>query len=155
MPDTNFLGMTFPDENDDPWFDKIAGFFTQVDAQLYGMIATNQPLMGGGVVSLAPQTVSPPTAILSWTADFEILIPGSGSYLTIPFGPDQANRSIELVDGDRVIVTIPNTSTGAVTAYINKVNGALSKTAANLQGLLTIGVYRNGIFYHNLPRTLP
>jgi hypothetical protein len=155
MADTNFLGMTYPDENQDPYFDVISSFYADIDSRMYGLIAIQQPLLGGGFIGFTNQSFNPFVGVLTWTENFEILIPGSGVYLQVPYGPDQSTRSIQLFDGDRVIISVPNTSTGEVTGYINKINGALTKDVVNLQGLYTVGIYRGGVFYSNLPKTLP
>ena len=155
MPDTKNLGMSYPEENEDPHFEKLASFFEQIDQKIYALTAINQPILGGGNYGITWIQQNPWQAKFTWDEDFEIQIPGSGYFLKIPFGPDHASREISLVDGDRVIVNVPFTSTEQVTGYFEVINGKLTRDVVNLEGLYTIGIFRNGKFYHNLPRVSP
>ena len=151
MAQTKFIGMSFPDEDLDPYYDAIQSFFGQIDQNLYALMAIQQPILGGGNVTWQTTSVNPFTGILSWTSNFEIMIPGSGFYLEVVFGPDHASRQIMLNDGDRVIVTVPVVSATNVNANFSVVNGVLSPV--NLAGVYTFGIYRGGVFYANLPKT--
>lgn len=150
---TNFLGINYPNENDDPWFDAFVAMMNSLDQRIYALGLCAGPILGGGTVGFTTISVSPFNGNFTWTAPFEVVIPGSGFYLEIPFGPDQATPSINLNDGDRVIVNVPPTSAAPVTAYLGSINGSITYEDANIVGLLTIGIYRGGVFYSNLPRT--
>src|SRR5208282_3472380 len=128
-------------------------FFSAVDTQFYSLLASDGPLLGGGTITKTTVSVSPFQAILSWTQNFEVVIPGSGYYLEIAFGPDEATPQIIMNDGDRVIVSVPYISAGNASAFITSINGAIKNSVTPVQGLLTVGIYRGGIFYSNLPRT--
>lgn len=147
--------MDYPDENQDPYFDRIENFFMQIDQNFFALATLGQPLLGGGVVSLTNLSVPPNPYVgqLIWTQDFEMIVPGSGFSFFIKFGPDQATRSITLNDGDRVIVSIPFISSENISANFTTISGPITSQAQ--QGLFTLGIYRMGTFYSNLPRTFP
>ena len=146
MSNESFWGWSYPNEDDDPWFEGFEEFVTRVGETSFGLlsIASN--------VIIPPDTVafSAATGKLTWSGQFEIQILKSGYFLQIDYGPDQTTREIDLVNGDRVYVVLPNTSTANMVGYLAKVNGAV--TARN--GLLTIGMRKNDKFYANFPTIL-
>lgn len=155
MGQTKYFGMDYPDENQDPYFDRIQNFFMQMDENLFALATVAQPMLGGGVVTLVNISVPPNPYIgqLTWTQDFEMIIPASGFSFFVKFGPDQLNRTITLNDGDRVIVTVPFISSQNINANLSVISGPITSQAQ--QGLFTLGIYRAGVFYSNLPRTFP
>jgi hypothetical protein len=155
MAETTYFDMTYPDENEDPYFDSISSFFTQLDQNLFAFQAIGQPILGGGAVICTNLTVppNPYTAQLTWSQPFEFIIPGSGFSFYIPYGPDNATASILLEDGDRIIVAVPYISSQNITGFFKKINGAT--VTQPQQGLFTLGVYRAGMFYSNIPVTFP
>lgn len=152
MATTNNYGLTFPEENTDPWFDGFTYFANQIGDSLYGLNTLNQPLLGGGTLSLQTLSQNPYQGKLSWTEDFEFLIPTSQFLMTIPFGPDQATRQLIMNDLDRVIISspIPLSSASSLTSFLTTSQAPLS----NLKQNLVLGVYRKGIFYSNYLKNL-
>lgn len=155
MGQTTYFGMDYPDENQDPYFDRIENFFMQIDQNFFAMTTLNQPMLGGGVVSLTNLSVPPNPYVgqLIWTQDFEMMIPASGFSFFVKFGPDGLTRSVILNDGDRLIVTIPYISSANISANFTKISGPI--TSQPQTGLWTLGIYRAGVFYSNLPKTFP
>jgi hypothetical protein len=140
VPNTQFWNTPYPEKDEDPYFEDIQDYFEAVDSNMYGLLASAGPLLGGGVLAYSG-------GILTWTEPFQAVIPFSGFYITASFGPDEATAQITLQDGDRVIINVPIISSGNVTAFVGKINGAITPNLVNLQGLLTIGIARNGLFY--------
>lgn len=150
---TPFLGIAYPNQKDDPWFDAFSALMVSLDQRIYALGLCAGPILGGGTVGFTTISDSPFNGNLTWTAPFEVVIPGSGFYLEIPFGPDEATPLINLNDGDRVIVNVPVNAASTITAYLGSINGAITSNNADIVGLLTVGIYRGGVFYSNLPRT--
>lgn len=144
MLTTNFFKWTYPEENDDPHFDVLQGFFVQQDETVFGLTNTACNII------IPPPTVSwnPGTKVLSWDDDFEIPLMSIGFSLKVKYGPDGVSRTATFSDGDRMIVTVPRTASGSVTANFALVNGAM--TIAN--GIYTVGFCRGSKFYANLPQ---
>lgn len=144
MLTTPFLKWPYPEDNDDPYFEVIDGLFKAQDDSVFGLLNT------AGNIIIPPSSVlwNSGTSTLTWNNDFEIPIMSVGFSLSVQFGPDNVNRSATLQDGDRMIVTVPRTSTGAVSANFGVVNGAVSLVS----GLFTVGFRRGSRFYANFPQ---
>jgi hypothetical protein len=144
MPNSNFFGWTFPDDTQDPYFDTIRAFFSQQDESVFALLNSASNII------IPPSAVawSPSFHQLTWNADFEIPLMKSGFSLKVKFGPDGINRFATINDGQRLIVTVPTTSTGEVTANFAVVDGIV--TGRN--GLFTVGFCRGLNFYANFPQ---
>jgi len=144
MLETKYFSWTYPEENDDPHFETLEGFFQQQDDTTFGLMNT------------ACNIIIPPTSVvwnggtktLTWNDDFEIPLMQAGFSLKIKYGPDGLTRSATFSDGDRMIVSVPRTSSGEVTANFALVNGSTSINS----GLFTVGFCRGSLFYANLPQ---
>ena len=147
MPNTNFFGFQFPDENEDPHYEKLASFFAQLDQGLFSSVvvgAGSNIIMNQGTVDF--NMISLTVGRLTWTEDFEIPIMGSGFYCKGKYGPDGVNRQIDLVAGDRVVMDVPLSSIGDINVNLRKING---KVPAQL-GLYTVGFMRGQQFFSNV-----
>lgn len=145
MPDTTYLKMTYPEENKDPHYDDLVALYGAIDERIYGLLNTT----GNIIVPADGLSWNPGTKTLSWTGEFEIVIVKSGFSLKIPFGPDGINKSVTFLDGERLIVTVPSTSGGEVTANLAKISGAINTINP---GLLILGFCRGTSFYANFPQ---
>lgn len=146
MPNTPYWEWSYPPEDLDPHFDELTEFFDQISETVYALagVAANIVIPPD---SYAYDAVS---GIFSWTGTWQIPILGSGFFLNIATGPDKATPHIVLNEGDRIIVTVPNTSGANVSAYFSAVNG--SYPAAN--GTFTLGMRKNNKLYLNIPLAL-
>lgn len=144
MSSTNYLNWEFPDENEDPYYEKISEFYTNIDDATFGLINT-----ACNIVIPAP-TISwvAGTRTLSWTGDFEIPLMKLGFSLKVQFGPDGINKSVSFLDGERLIVVVPRSSGGNVVANFQKVSGNFAIS----HGLFTVGFCRGSAFYANFPQ---
>jgi|SRR6185295_2567547 len=144
MIDTPYFGWPYPEENDDPYFDEIAAFFVSQDDTVFGLMNT----MANIIIPPSGVNWNPLSMTLTWNADFEIPLMATGFSLFVKYGPDQANRTAVLGDGGRLIVVVPRTSTGNVTANFSVVHGVVPIQT----GLFTVGFCRGTHFYANFPQ---
>jgi hypothetical protein len=144
MLNTTYLGWSYPSDNDDPYFDVIQGFFEQQDDCVFGLMNTacNVIIPADGV------TWDRISNTLSWSGSFEIPLMSVGFSLFIPFGPDGQTPKVQVLEGQRLIVTVPRISSGQVTGQFSVATGGLSAQS----GLLTVGFCRNSKFYANFPQ---
>lgn len=134
----------FPEENDDPYYEKIHTFFDQIDQATFAL------------QNSASNVICPPSSVswnglahtLTWNDDFIIPLMKSGFYLKVQYGPDGVSRSATFVPGQRLVVVIPVTSSGELTANFQVVN---SKVAIE-HGLFTVGFCYGNRFYANFPQ---
>lgn len=154
---TKFYNLPFPDENQDPYFETQEQFYNFQDQTMYGLLAAQQPIVGGGFIGFTNLSIFPSPFIgqLTWTDDFHFLIPGSSFMLNINYGPDNATRVATLNEGDRIYCNIPLTAAMDVTTNFKIINGPITIDRVQLQGFFTLGVYRAGQFFSNLPRVFP
>ena len=144
MINTPYHQWSHPEENDDPYYDIIADFFIEQDDTTFGLMNTASNII------IPPDIVSwnPIAHMLTWNNDFVIPLMSVGFNLNIQFGPDGLTRAATFAEGDRMIVVVPRTSTGTITANFSLVNGAV-----NIQnGLFTVGFCRGYKFYANFPQ---
>jgi len=143
MPESIFFKTPYPNEDTDPWTDEFANFVQQLDNQIFGLLSS------AGSVLIPPTTITfnPSNGRLEWNDDFEMPILGSSFFLKIKYGPDGVNRWIDLADGDKLIVTVPLTSSENINANFGKISGKVNPFA----GLFIAGVRRGASVYLNLP----
>lgn len=144
MPETKFLEWNYPEENEDPHFEKLSAFFASIDDGLFGVMNS------AGNVIIPPDTIvwNGLARSLSWTGYFEIPMMSIGFSLRVQFGPDGVNKVANFNDGDRLVITVPRSISGNVDANFQVVSGAV----AIEHGLLTVGFCRNNKFYANFPQ---
>lgn len=142
MPETVLNRYTYPREDEDPFFESIVATFNQVDVGIYQAKNLIQSfLCGGGTVAW-----NSGTQVLTWTDDFKIPIVMSGFVLNLKYGPDNANRSVLLQNGEFMYVQVPTMLTANVTKNMSKgtqlsyIDG-LFVVAYNCQNILYL---RNG-----------
>lgn len=143
MPNTRYWSTAYPGDNEDPWFEGFESFAQQIDTNLYGLLAT------AGSILIPPATITfnSLTSRMEWDADFVMPILGSGFLLNIRYGPDNTNRWIDLADGDKLVVTVPVTSSTNVNANFAKISSIVQPVA----GLFIAGMRRGSKLYLNLP----
>jgi len=149
MPESTHYKWGFPEEDTDPWFDDHSDFINRVDASTFALQASCANILIPANNIAWQFFYGPNYGRLTWDDDFQVPILGSGFFLNISFGPDGQNRFMDLFDGDRVIITIPRTSTGNVLA--GKFEISKSKLDAR-DGLFTVGFSKNNKFYANFPQ---
>ena len=100
---TDFLQLTYPDENCDPFYDQFVAFITESEAVMYmSKVLSNMWITAGGT-----RTWNSVGGIFTWTSDFIVPVPYWGYKITVPFGPDAATRTAGLADGNLLIVSVP------------------------------------------------
>lgn len=144
MSDTQFFKWTFPDENEDPHYEKLSNFFQLQENGIFGLLNT----VGNIIIPPAGLSWNSGTKTLSWSGYFEIPLLASGFSLQVPYGPDGVNSSVSFLDGERLIVTVPFTSTGVVTANFAKSSGVQILSS----NLFIVGFCRGSNFYGNFPQ---
>lgn len=94
------LNWPFPNEDQDPWFEKFRAFITAVDASFFTTREDkNFVLFGGGTVSF-----NATTGVLSWTSPLEAVAATTGFHWLIP-APATAG-SVTLQDGEFFFVEL-------------------------------------------------
>ena len=94
------LNWPFPNEDQDPWFEKFRAFINAVDASFFTTREDkNFVLFGGGTVSF-----SATTGLLSWTSPLEAVAATTGFHWNIP-APVTAG-SVTLQDGEFFFVEL-------------------------------------------------
>lgn len=142
-----FLKIPYPNEDDDPWFEGYQETINSVDEFIYGLMATAVNIL----IPADNIAFNSGTGILSWTGQFQIPIIGSGYFLNIPYGPDQATPQITLNENDRVVVIVPRNSSKNISGYFTKIAGG---KIIGQKGLFTLGMRLNNKFYANIPQTI-
>lgn len=146
MPNTKFWNWTYPEDNEEPYFEKEEGFKTSTDSAVYSILNTASNII------IPPATISwdSMTKVLSWTGQFEIPLMSIGYSLLIPFGPDGLTASVTMNDGDRLYVVVPNTASGNVSTNLKIAVGKVTTE----EGVITVGYCKNGNFYANFANVL-
>lgn len=146
MADTKFFEWTYPEETEDPYYEKIVSFFSQIDDQAFAMMNTAANIV------IPPETLSwdSSTNTLSWDTYFEVPLMGIGFTVKAEYGPDAVTKSVVVPDGYRVTLVIPNTASGNTSVLLGVVGGAVSVE----HGLITLGFARGTRFYANLPQEI-
>jgi hypothetical protein len=144
MPDTKYFEWPYPNETEDPYYEKITDFFTRIDDQAFGMMNT------AGNIIIPPTTIgwNALSNTLTWDTFFEVPLMSIGFTVKAEFAPDGISKSLVVPDGYRVTLVIPNTASGNTSVLIGLVNGAVSIQ----HGLITLGFARGNKFYANLPQ---
>lgn len=144
MPDTRFWKWTYPEDNEEPYFEKEENFKLSVDSATYSLMNTASNII------IPPTSIMWAGGILSWVGQFEIPLMSIGYSVTVPFGPDNINTSVALSDGDRIYAVIPNTASTNIVVQMKKVSGKVPVE----EGIITIGYCKNGNFYGNFAQAL-
>ena len=144
MSKTRFLEWEFPSENEDPYFEKISELYSKIDDATFGVINTACNL----IIPAPSITWVGGTKTLTWTGDFEVPLMRLGFSLKVQYGPDGVNKSVQFLDGERLIIVVPRTSGSNVTANFQKVSGNFAIS----HGLFTVGFCRGSAFYANFPQ---
>ena len=143
MASTTFLGITYPDENENPFYNKYKAQMQSLDRILYQAKIQSQLIVGGGGTVSFNST----TNLLTWTSDLVIPIAIYGYKINVKFGPDYSTRQAALAEGSLMYVDIPFVLTGNVDRNI-EVASSIDK---NNHQLFVIGyrtgskVYMNGL----------
>lgn len=141
---TKFTNIPFPSETEDPWYGGFVSFTDDLDAKHSALLNT------------ANNVIIPPPSVLwnssmgqlTWSDDFIVPILSSGFSFKVRFGPDNATRSMLLADGDKVIITVPYTSSNDVVANF----AVTSSKVAYQNGLYVFGMRYGTRFIANLPQ---
>lgn len=100
---SSFLGIPYPDEACDPFYDQFEGAILTIEKILfYQKMFANMIVTNGGT-----RTWNPVTGLFSWSADFQILVPHWGFRVNAQLGPDNTNRSVILADGQFLFIVMP------------------------------------------------
>jgi hypothetical protein len=95
MPNTILLGHTYPNENQDPYYESQVGFFNQNDVTMWNnRLRTWMILAGGG-----SYTWNPVTGSLLWTSNFAIKNANSGFIVEYVYGTDGLTREAVINEG--------------------------------------------------------
>lgn len=133
------LGLQYPDEGDDPYFDRISSFFAGLDTFIFANMADrNMFLWGGGTLSF-----NSTSGAVTWTSPLLLIDLVSGFSVTI------AASTITLADGQCAYVDTDRSLSGNVTALLTAAafvgNGA-GKIAVFLRKGTKL-VFRNGLVF--------
>jgi hypothetical protein len=103
LANTIYNNFQFPEENEDPHFEKIASFFNSQDFLVFNnKLRSNFILAGGGTKSFSAST-----GLFSWTDNFALKIYQSGWILEYVYGPDGSNRAANVQPGQVIFGAFP------------------------------------------------
>lgn len=103
MAKTTFLGIDYPDENQDPFYESYEAQMQQMDQIIFMQKVMNNLFLSGG----GTRTWNGGSGSFSWSADFVIPVFHWGKKINVQFGPDNMNRFVAIPDGSALVVTIP------------------------------------------------
>lgn len=100
---TDFLGITYPDEHCDPFYDQyVQGILDTEKVAFFSKIFSQMWITAGGTRSW-----SGVGGLLTWTQDFVIPVPFWGRKISVVYGPDAATRAVAVADGQLLVITAP------------------------------------------------
>lgn len=95
MAKTPFKEWTYPDEFEDPFFDKFEAAMGSIDSSVHqNEVLTKTIIGGGGSISWTSG------GGVGWSEDFVVPIFESGFKVLVRFGPDEIARNAQLDDGE-------------------------------------------------------
>jgi len=132
MPSTPRMGFVFPSENQDPYYDGLVEFYSQIDAAAYAAREDRSIILhGGGTV-----TFDAGTGTLAWSSDIDLFSPITGFAWRIAAG------TLTLEDGQLCYVNI----TRAPSRVLNVELLRGTQIPSSNQGLI-IGIRRGTAVY--------
>lgn len=139
---TRFWSWVFPNENEDPHFQKLSDFYSRIDEHVFALANTC------GNVLIPPNSLTWDSVQkrLSWDTSFEVPLISVGFSFKAEFAAD-GTKSVAVPDGYRVVLTVPNISSNHTTGLVSVVPQAFELGA----GTLVVGFCRGNKFYANLP----
>lgn len=105
---TEFLGIQYPAEDCDPFYDQFVSLVRDLDSILFMRKIMNNLFIGGG------GTRSWGGGVLLWTDDFVIPVYHWGKRILVRYGPDGLTRGAGIQDGQCLVVNIPMSMNGDV-----------------------------------------
>lgn len=103
MANTPILGIPYPDEDAETYYDVYVSQMRELERlTLSAKIQNNLIIGGGGTVSF-----NAGTNLLNWTSDFTLPVLVFGKKITVSFGPDAATRQAALSEGSALVLEIP------------------------------------------------
>lgn len=118
MEKTQYLGIRYPSEFEDPFWDNYVAQMEDVDQILFHRKIQNNLFIGDG----GTLVWSGGTGVLTWTADFVVPVFFWGRKLLVRYGPDNATRAVNLIDGQALVVTVPTVMNGNVIVNFSVAN---------------------------------
>ncbi len=142
---TRFWSWVFPNENEDPHFQKLSDFYSRIDEHVFALANTC------GNVLIPPNALTWDATLkrLSWDTHFEVPLISVGFSFKAEFSQDGL-KSVAVPDGYRVVLTVPNISAGNITGVVSVVPQAFEPGV----GSYVVGFCRGNKFYANLPVVL-
>lgn len=137
MPNTTFFGWSYPNDNDEPYFESEELFKQAQDITVYSLMNT------ANNVVIPPASIMWTPNILSWSGSFEIPVMSNGYSAYVQFAPDGVSQSVALNDGDRIYVIVPTTLSTSTQLEMKIINGKVPTT----NGVVTLGFCRGTSFY--------
>lgn len=109
---SQFLGIKYPEDGCDPYYKHFEEMILQhmEPIAFFQKMFQNVILGGGGTV-----VWDGGTGLLTWTADFTLLVPHWGFKTSIVFGPDNTTRAMNLQDAQVAWIRHPMSMNGNVT----------------------------------------
>lgn len=102
METTQFLGIRYPSEQADPFWDEYVAQMQDLDVILFHRKIQNNLFIGdGGALAWNG------AGVLTWSADFVVPVFYWGRRVLVRFGPDNLTRAVTLADGQALVVNMP------------------------------------------------
>lgn len=139
MNSTKWFQWVYPDDNQEPYFEKEEAFKQVQDASLFAVYNTALNII------LPPSLVTWSGVRLQWNGDFEIPLVDIGYSVLLRYAPDGVNQYVDLNDGDRLYAVIPNTSASNLVMNFKVGSGRI----ADRDGFVTFGFRRGSRFFAN------
>lgn len=107
---SQWLGVPYPDEECDPFFDQFEAMVQGFESAIFFRKLFDNAVFGGG----GTRTWNPGTGLFTWTADFTLMIPHWGLKANVRFGPDGVTRAVNLADGQIAWLRVPQGMTTVI-----------------------------------------
>ena len=100
---TSYLKIPIPGENSDPFMNQFREYTRKIEEPIFfNKLFSSLFISAGGT-----RTWIGVSGILTWTADWEIPMFQYGFKVLVAFGTDGITRTVNLLDGQALVVTIP------------------------------------------------
>ena len=126
METMQFLGIRYPSEFEDPFWDAYEAQMQDTDLILFLRKIQNNLFIGAG----GTLNWNGGSGVLTWTDDFVIPVFHWGRRILVRYGTDNLTRAVNLLDGQALVVTVPVVMNQDVTVNFSVVS-QLTPTAHN------------------------
>jgi|GEM_PF-5944411 len=98
-----YLGIPYPDEDCDPFYDQFEAMVQGIERALFFSKVFSNCVFGGGGTRAWDGT----TGVFTWTSDFTLMVPQWGYKASLRYGSDNATRYASLFDGQFLVARLP------------------------------------------------